>query len=455
MTSRFDYTSAMAFIHERSGYDRGFISNPFAGDDAARLGLVRTERVLTALGRPDRGYPILHVAGSKGKGSTSTLLSSVHSAAGWRCGRFLSPHLHRFNERFAIDDLPISDEDFAACVDAVRSASLAVERNEPEIGRLTAWELSTAIALLWFDRQQCDVVVLEVGMGGTLDATNVVQPAASLITRLDLEHTDILGNTIAEVAANKAGIIKPGAPAYSVGQEPEALAVIQSRAAAVGSSLAVAGVDWQVSGDSEDFSWSGWDASISHLSTGLEGLHQVENAGLAIAAIMDPANTLAERLPISEANLRSGLASAFIPGRFEIIDLDGATVVLDGAHTPASARALADATITRFGDHHVTVIVAMLADKDPFGFLEPLVPVANSWIISQPQSPRALHTDLLLAALHHFDCEGQPAGSVAEGLTEAINSAQNRDRPALILVTGSISTVAEARTMLGLDRTSG
>ncbi|HYJ12980.1 MAG TPA: Mur ligase family protein, partial [Thermomicrobiales bacterium] len=212
MNEPFDYSSAMAFIHERSGYDRGFISNPFAGDEAARLGLLRTERVLVALGRPDLAYPILHVAGSKGKGSTSTLLASIFTAAGWKCGRFLSPHLHRFNERFAIDDKIISDSAFAARVRDVREAALAVEADDPDMGRLTAWELSTVIALLWFQQQACDVVVLEVGMGGTLDATNVVQPAASLITRLDLEHTAILGNTIEEIAANKAGIIKAGAP---------------------------------------------------------------------------------------------------------------------------------------------------------------------------------------------------------------------------------------------------
>ena len=383
------------------------------------------------------------------------MLASIFTAGGWKCGRFLSPHLHRFNERFAIDDQIIPDAAFAACVSDVREAALAVEADDPDIGRLTAWELSTVIALLWFQQQACDVVVLEVGMGGTLDATNVVHPAASLITRLDLEHTTILGNTIEEIAANKAGIIKAGAPAYSVLQEMAALATIRQRAEEVGTSLATAGAEWRVIGDSDDFNWEGWGISLAHLSTSLEGQHQVENAGLAIATVMDPASLLAAQLPVTEGDIRRGLTTAFIPGRFEIVAVDGSTtVVLDGAHTPASAQVLAKAVRSRYADHRVTAIVAMMADKEPLTFLEPLVSVVDQWIVSQPQTPRALDPDALLVALRQLHASAEVCESVGESVSRSVIAARGHDQRRLILVTGSLSTVAEARSRLGLDATS-
>jgi dihydrofolate synthase / folylpolyglutamate synthase len=445
------YNAAMEFIHDRSGYDRGFISNPFAGDEAARRGLIRTERVLDVLGRPDREYPILHVAGSKGKGSTSTILASILTASGLRAGRFLSPHLHRFNERFAIDGVPIDDPVLARCVETVREAALAVEAANPDIGQVTAWELSTVIALLWFREMECQAVVLEVGMGGTLDATNVIQPIASLITRLDFEHVAILGSTLAEIASNKAGIIKPEAPAFTVMQDHSALEVIRQRAAEVGTRLYIANEDWWVTGASQDFLWRGFQRTLDHLSVGLEGRHQVENAGLAIAALevlsaADPAHWT-----VDEARLRTGLAAAQIDARFEVVVIDPqTTVVIDGAHTPASATVLAETIAGRFPDHHVTGVVGLLSDKDPKAVLTPLLPVIDHWVATAPHTPRALPVDEVAAALRKLGASITSTPSIADALTQALAETLELARPRLIVVTGSLTTAAEAREALGL-----
>lgn len=444
------YAEALAFIHERSGYDRGFISNPFAGDDAARLGLIRTERVLEALGRPDRSYPILHVAGSKGKGSTSSIAAAMLSASGLTTGRFLSPHLHRFNERFAVNGRPIDDDAFARAVEVVREAALGVEHDSPEIGQLTAWELSTAIALEWFKVAACDAVVLEVGMGGTLDATNVVLPVASLITRLDLEHTAILGSTISEIAANKAGIIKPGVPAFSVNQLSDAMQVIVERAREVNSPLQIAGRDWEATGTSDDFTFRSHDLTLDHLAVTLHGRHQVENAGLAIAALTTVGRTLPS-LWVSEESIHSGLRSVSLAGRFEVVEIDEATtVVIDGAHTPASMTMLAEAIRERFPERSLLAIIGMLADKSPRDVLSPLRGAVDMWTATAPASPRRLAVEDLALSLRALGGRVLSSPSVAEALRAAIATHDPGNQPRTILVTGSLTTVAEARAALGL-----
>ncbi|MBA2470361.1 MAG: bifunctional folylpolyglutamate synthase/dihydrofolate synthase, partial [Chloroflexia bacterium] len=319
MTQITTFDEALAAIWERSGYDRGFISNPFAGDDAARLGLVRTARVLDLLGNPERDYPIVHVAGSKGKGSTASFIDSILRATGQRSGRFLSPHLHSYRERFVVDNVLIGEADFTKLVADVMSSAVEAERADAAIGQLTAWEISTAMALLWFSRSICDIVVIEVGMGGTLDATNVIEPAASVITTLDYEHTAILGTTMREIASNKAGIIKPGRPVVSAEQPVDAREVIEAKAQDASAPLSFANRDWTVTGSDRSFSVSGAGWRHGGLVSSLIGPHHVENAGLAIAAVHElrkfnllPDETIDE-------SVRQGIGSAFLPGRFEIV----------------------------------------------------------------------------------------------------------------------------------------
>ncbi|MBA3379315.1 MAG: bifunctional folylpolyglutamate synthase/dihydrofolate synthase, partial [Chloroflexia bacterium] len=443
---------AMAAIWERSGYDRGFISNPFAGDEAARMGLVRTARVLELLGNPDQDFGIVHVAGSKGKGSTSSFIDSIVRAAGRHCGRFLSPHLHSYRERFVVDNVEIDEADFIRVVADVCAAAIEVEGNDVTVGQVTAWELSTAMALLWFSRSQCEIAVVEVGLGGTLDATNVVEPMVSVITSLDYEHTAILGSTMAEIAGNKAGIIKSGRPVVCAAQPIDALTVIEARARELGAPLQVAQRDWVVSGTDESFSVVGSSWRHHKLASSLFGQHQVGNAGLAIAAI----HTLAELnvLPdngMIDAAIRKGVGSSFIPGRFEIMrHPSGATFVLDGAHSPASAKALAVAVDEHFPGSGVTVIMGMLNDKQPDQVVRPLVSITKRWLVVTPSSPRALSGEIVGASLQAMGVNPDVAGSVLEAVQLTIAEISGNPEKLVVVVTGSLSTVAEARVALGL-----
>ncbi|MGB3327475.1 MAG: folylpolyglutamate synthase/dihydrofolate synthase family protein [Thermomicrobiales bacterium] len=440
MPAPFRYTDALAAIWERSGYDRGFISNPFAGDEAARLGLRRTEAILARFGNPHHRYAIVHVAGSKGKGSTTTMIDAILRAAGERTGRYISPHLHSYRERIAVDDAPISKEDFARLTRQALEATRLIEREQPELGEVTAWELTTAMALIWYAEAGCTWAVIEVGLGGTLDATNVVSPAVSVITRLDYEHTAVLGDTIEEIAANKAGIIKPGAPVVSAHQVPAAMEVIAQRAELMGSRLLIQDRDFATTGTDTAFSYRDDRRELGGLSASLIGRHQVENAGLAIAAAqlaIDPPETA----------IRTGLAHVVNPGRFEIVTVPGGpTVVIDGAHTPIAAAALRLAIEERFPGQQAHLVVGMLQGKDADKVLANLAPIAASWHLAPLDTPRTMAVQDLAPAVPHADRPIHRHASVATALTAAMTASPH----ALIVVTGSLSTAAEARVALGL-----
>lgn len=443
------FEQAMAAIQERSSYDRGFISDPLAGDDAARLGLMRTARVLEILGNPQRQLVVVHVAGSKGKGSTCAFIDSMVRASGRRSGRFLSPHLHTYCERFVVDDRAIDEASFVRLAAEVVDAAAWSEQANPGLGRMTAWELSTAMALLWFAQANCEVAVVEVGIGGTLDATNVVDPAVSVITILDYEHTAILGDTMAEIAANKAGIIKPGKPVMTAVMPPEALTVIERTAAAMRAPWRMADRDWTVSGAAENFAVDGWGWRHDRLRSSLAGQHQVDNAGLAIAAI----HTLIDLdlLPAEGVDhyIRLGTGTTELPGRFEVVHTpEGGAFVLDGAHTPAAMNALAATVRERFPGTSVTAIFGMLADKDPDALIAPLAPIVDTWVITAPASPRALSLNELSARLERRSL----AFDAKAGVGDAINRLQLAGAGAgtIVLVTGSLGMVAEARVALGL-----
>lgn len=451
MTPITTFDEATSAIWERSGYDRGFISNPFAGDEAARLGLVRTARVLSLLGNPERDYAIVHVAGSKGKGSTASFIDSIARAAGTRSGRFLSPHLHSYRERFVVGNAEIGEADFVRLVDDVMAAAVQAERDDSAIGRLTAWELSTAMALRWFSQAGCDLAVVEVGLGGTLDATNVVAPAVSVITRLDYEHTAILGSTMAEIAGNKAGIIKPGRPVVSAAQPDEASEVIEATAKRAGAPLQAANRDWSVHGTDRAFSVIGPDWRHDGLASSLIGRHQVDNAGLAVAAVHALNEREAHPGTITDRAVREGIGSAFIPGRFEVVHHpSGMTFVLDGAHSPASTQALAVAVREQFPGSSITMIVGMLNDKEPDQLIQPLLSIANRWLIAPPASPRALLGGAIAASLQGMGVRSEVKSGVPETLRGLLADSSGAPTGLVVVVTGSLTTVAEARVALGL-----
>lgn len=439
------YTQALKAIWARSGYDRGYISNPFAGDNAAKLGLQRTQILLEQSGYVDLPYEIVHVAGSKGKGSTCTMIDSMLRASGIRTGRYLSPHLHSFRERFVVNDELISESDFVALTDQFVTLADAIESSNPELGGITAFELTTAMALAWFAQQNCQVAVIEVGMGGSLDSTNIVDPTVCVIATLDFEHTAILGTSMAEIAGNKAGIIKPNRPVVAAHQPAEAMKVIESRAAESDSPLAVACRDWSVAGNHAGFTFTQDDLTIAGLHSALVGPHQVENAGLAIAAVL-ALRDAAEHLAVDEGSIRRGIASARLPGRFEQISLPtGQTIVIDGAHTPASAAALAQSVREQFPNSSVTIAIGMLVDKSLDAVVKPLEAIATKWIATAPANPRAISAVELSAAMNAlgYECE------IATDVSQAIDLAKDGGSE-IIVVTGSFTTAAEARVALGL-----
>lgn len=454
---RWSYRDALSAIWNRSGYDRGFISNPFWGDEAARLGLRRTEALLERLGRPQERYGIVHVAGSKGKGSVCAILDAILVAAGYRTGRYTSPHLHAFRERIAVDGRPIEEQVFAALTRRAVEAAEASEREEPALGEVTAFELTTAMALDAFAAAGCKLAIVEVGLGGTLDATNVVTPLVSVITALDFEHTAVLGNTLPAIAAQKAGIIKPGRPVAVSPQPSEALAVIEAVAREHDSRLLVGGRECTWRG-----TWSGFDAfgpwgPLRGLRLGLAGAHQVENACTALAAawLLGEAGT-----PIPEPALREGLARASWPGRFErVTHPTGVAVVLDGAHTPASAAALAatlaaeEAGATPPGGHpgyparRAVLVLGTMADKDPAAVARALAPVVARVVATAARTPRAAPPERTAAGAEAAGLPVEVVPGVAAALTRAVALAVAEG---LVVVTGSLAVVAEAREALGL-----
>lgn len=437
------YRAALAAIHERSGYDRGYISNPFAGDEAARRGLLRTRRLLDSLGAPDTTYGIVHVAGSKGKGSTCVFIDTILGAAGHRAGRSTSPHLHSFRERFTVDGQPIDEASFARLTFIALDSARTIEQDDPDLGEITAFELTTAMGLAWFAERGCALAVVEVGLGGLLDATNVVTPLVSVIAPLDYEHTAVLGTTLTEIARNKAGIIKKGRPVVVARQDAEGLAVIEATATAMGSRMLLAGRDWQTDGTWQHFTATGPWGEVTNLRTSLPGPHQVDNAGLALAAC---ALLAEDGWRIGHEAMRTGLATAVWPGRFEEVDLaSGQRIVIDGAHTPASAQALATALAERYPGQRATFIIGLFRDKDPAAFTAPLALLAERWLLTAPSNPRARATTELAAALQGL---AAPV-SIERDVATAITAARSTDT-SLIVVTGSLTMVSAARVALGL-----
>ena len=440
------YRDAADRIMARSATRQGTMADQLAGDAAAGLGLRRTAALAEAMGRPQDDLVVVHVAGTKGKGSTVAFISAILLAGGHRVGRMTSPHLLSLTERITIDERDIDPASFAEIADRVLVAAGIMERDQLELGPVNALEILFVMALVAFREARCRVAVIEVGIGGRLDTTNIVVPAVSVITTLDLEHTAILGDTLVAIASEKAGIIKPGRPVVVAPQPEEALTVIRARAEASGSRLTV------VSGPPD------W---ISDSPIGLGGDHQVTNASLAIAAVVELVRVDAD-LAVAQEAIREGLREAWLPGRFEIVspgeadaavtlprwpDVDRPVVILDGAHTPRAATALRSSMPSGFLQSADTVVVCGFASaKDVRAFLAELGPAAIPPVMAV--SPRALPAGDIasLAAGLGIQVLTGPTG-VGDGIRLLLRSV-----PALhgIVVTGSFAVVAEARVALGL-----
>ena len=399
---------------------------------------------------------MVHVAGTNGKTSTTRMVDALLREFGLRTGRFTSPHLHTLRERISFDGQPIDPERFIATYDDVAPYLDLVDSRHDV--RLSFFEVLTAMAFAAFADAPVDVAVVEVGMGGAWDATNVADAQVAVVTPIDIDHTHFLGSTLTEIAGEKAGILKPGSYGVLAQQPVEAAEVLLRRSVEVDAIVAREGLEFGVMARTlavggQMLSLRGLAGEYDDVFLPLLGAHQAHNAACALAAVEAfLGGAHAERGPLDVDLVRAAFAGVSSPGRLETVR-SSPTVLLDAAHNPAGARATAEAVGESFGFTRLVGVFAAMADKDVRGMLEALEPVLAEVVVSQSTSGRAMPADELAAiAVEVF---GADRVEVAPRLDDAIDSAvalaeeEGHFGGAGVLVTGSIVTVAEARTLLG------
>lgn len=386
-----------------------------------KIGLERMRDFMHALGDPQENLHYVHIAGTNGKGSACVMTQSILTAAGFRTGLYISPHLDQFNERISIDGETISDADLRRLAARVRAAAETLGE-EP-----TDFEMITAMAFCYFEEQHCDLVVLEVGMGGRLDATNVIShPEVCAIMHIGLDHTEFLGDTVEKVAAEKAGILKPGADCVLYHQLPGVMEVVQKRFADVNPDAAARLVTTDPTAftartrtiDGQVFDYR----ARRHLRIQLLGNYQMENA----MAVLDIIDCLQRRgFGISENAIRAGLARASWPGRFEVLSRDPLLIV-DGAHNPNGVEALVDTIRAYFPDQKINFVMGVMKDKDYHTMLRLIAPYAARFITELPDAHRALRPEQLKSEIRaYFDGPVETADSVTAAVERAMEIAGN------------------------------
>lgn len=403
---------------------------------AFKPGLGRMRELAERMGLLDGAAPILHVAGTKGKGSVAAMTERALRAHGLRTGLYTSPHLHSFRERIRLNGAPLSEDAFAAAVERAWPSVEAMARSD--WGAPSTFETLTAMALDVFREARVDAVALEVGLGGRLDATNVAESSVAVITSVSLDHTAILGSTLREIAREKAGIIKARAPVVSAPQAPEAADVIAERAAAMGATLAVVGRD--VAYAREGGGLAGQRVSVSterdeyRFLLPLLGAHQAENAAAAVAALE------ASPFSVSRSAIEAGLADARWDGRFQLLR-ESPRLVVDGAHNPYSMARLGETAREHLPGGRTLLVFGASADKQIAALVGEAAAFADEVWTARSRHPRAADPDELAALFAERGTPARSALSVAEAMEQALSAAGDND---LALVTGSLFVVAEA-----------
>jgi dihydrofolate synthase/folylpolyglutamate synthase len=395
------------------------------------LRLERLQRLMADLGHPERRLaPVIHVAGTNGKGSVCAFIRAVAEAAGLRVQVYTSPHLVRFNERIRLVEGLVSDAMLAGALDEIEAVNAG--------GQITVFEAITAAALLLFSREKADLCVLEVGLGGRFDATNVVgRPAACAITAISLDHQEFFGDSLAQIAAEKAGIIKPGVKVVTGGQTAEAMDVIYAEAARVGAAVLARGRDWEIAQTADGVRFEGVDLPPPALA----GAHQVENAGIALMALR------AAGFDIPMAAMAAGLRAAEWPARLQRLNgalarllPAGSELLLDGAHNPGGAMALA-AQLAAW-DGPTVLVVGMKQSKDVTAFLRILLPgAARMFAVAEPGQHLALPVTDIVAA----------SGGVAVPGPDVAGALRQITAPCRVLICGSLYLAGEVLKLDGAD----
>jgi dihydrofolate synthase/folylpolyglutamate synthase len=412
-----------------------------------KFGLDNINRLISALDNPHKSFLAVHVAGTNGKGSTSAVIASILKTAGLKVGLFTSPHIVSFTERIKVDGEEMTENDVIKLAEEIKGVVEHIGDFSP-----TFFEVVTAIAILYFKREKIDIAVIEVGMGGRLDATNIVIPEASVITNISYDHREFLGNTLKKIAFEKAGIIKRGIPVITSYQEPEVMAVIEKKAVEKGAELYAYGRDF---------------------SSVLK--KRMQNIRYTIHDKKNPASCIRYH----ESCIRSGLENTKWPGRLEMIR-EEPPIVIDGAHNPAAARALSMALRKTFLGRYkkIIIVLGIMSDKDVKAIMEPLLPIASEIILAAPSYSRAASPDKLAdvaASLGFFDIRTAP--TIRDAIEIAIKESSRFEVPSsklknnknskpktqnsnlysslithhssLIVITGSFYTIGEAKEVLG------
>ena len=396
-----------------------------------KLGLDIITQILTGLGNPQNAYRTIHLAGTNGKGSVASMLTGILQAAGYTVGLYTSPHLVHFNERIRINGRPVSD---AEIVDAYR-AIRKVQRGDREP---TFFEFTTAMAFHLFNQHKVDWAVIETGMGGRLDATNILAPELSIITNISLEHKGYLGNTIAAITYEKAGIIKPRTPVITGVRQPSAVAVVSERAAELDAPCFRLGHDFRCRRlPSSAFHYTGLDHDWRNLTTNLLGRHQVDNAGLALAA----AEVLMRKgVAIGETHMRHALTHTAWPGRLETVCQEP-LIILDGAHNLAAARNLGRYLEETYPDRDIIMVAGILDDKPAEEMLSALLPVCRRAVITAPTIGRAIPSAELARIARKFVDEVDEIPTVDRAVARALQIVESGQ---VIVIAGSLYVVGEA-----------
>lgn len=436
-----------------------------------KFGLQNINKLLSALHNPHKSFLAVHVGGTNGKGSTSAIIASVLQTAGFTVGLFTSPHLISFTERIRVNGEEITENDVINIAAEIRDIASGFDEFSP-----TFFEVVTAIAMLHFKGKEIDIAVMEVGMGGRLDATNIIMPEVSVITNIGYDHKEFLGDTLGEIAREKAGIIKEDVPVVISYQDREALDVIKMTADEKHADLFLYGRDFSSVLKSENvsglcFDYRGSDSFAIHdLILPLRGEHQMQNASLAIKAVglINERSSILTSPLVAEGEgdrvshneywvqcIREGLKNVRWPGRLEYIQEDP-PILIDAAHNPAAADALARALKRSFLETYkkIIIILGIMADKDIKGIMEPLLPLASEVILTAPSYSRAASPEHLADIAHSLGFSDlRIAPTVKDAIKLAIRKSYNSSpithHSPLVLITGSFYTIGEAKEALG------
>lgn len=399
-------------------------------------GLGRTQTLLAKMGNPEKKLKFVHIAGTNGKGSTAAMTASILRKAGYRTGLYTSPYIYRFHERMQVDGVEISDEDLAAVTEYVKPLADAMEESPTE------FELVCCIAFEYFRRMQCDIVVLEVGMGGALDSTNVIEvPEVAVITNIGLDHTEYLGDTVEKIAETKSGIFKENGHAVVYRSTPSVEAVYERICEEKHISLKKADFD-TLRLKSRSLEGQVFDCGQrKDLLLPLLGDHQLHNAAVVLAI----ADTLiAEGWSITEENIRQGIRDVRWPGRFDIVSREP-LFIIDGGHNPQCIEALVKNIEDYLAGRRVIALTGVLADKDYADMYQPVMPLVQKFVCITPPNPRKLEADLLAQYLRQAGADAISCPSIASGVSKAIELA---GKEGVVLCFGSLYSIGAIRDAL-------